>query len=1086
MTNNLVSRFIKNTTELSKHTAIKFVNDSNGKFENISYEELGKSAKSIAIKLKKYAGEEKPVMVMLLPGKDYACAIWGGLISGTVMIPSVPPDPAKIKQTLKHFKNVLKDSGSKVVITNRMIKKRMRAITMMMPRTKFLAIEDLLNENIEHYEVPNTTNNSLALLQYTSGSTSEPKGVMTSINNIIDSANLMEAKLTNKINIKDVTTVSWLPPFHTTGLFVGIILPVFHGIHSIAISPLAFLAKPLIWLEEISNAPGKVIISGGPNFAYDICTKKVIEGLTLPKYDLSRWKVAFLGTEPVKLNTINEFYQTFSKNGFKKEYLHPSYGLTEQVCILSGIEIDKNPLSINLDRKAIEQRSVQITESKNQSESKTIIGCGTPIADHSVKIVDPDTNQECFEDKIGEIWISGPSVTMGYWNKEEVNKETFQAKLEGDEKNYLRTGDLGFFNQGELFIAGRCKDLIILRGKNYYPSDIQQMIEQNCPSVIRGTTVAFSVDVNNTESLCIVCESSDIKKNVQLQIKKIISSNCSVVPHQVLLINEGGLPRSSLKKIQRFIVINKYAKKLACLDELSGEHVSSEEIESINQTNNISNNLEHMTETEKFIVEKIAQTTGVYPNTINLNKSLLESGIDSLQVVELTLKISGWAKVRLPDDFGWRFNTIKEASEFVAKQEKDENVWQGLSEEGDTLANYERWVADQIPQVLNVVSHQEGRELIIEDKRIIDFASCNYLGYDFHPDVINSIPKAIDKWGVHPSWTRIVASPEIYIELEEALKELIGAQHIVAFPTATLTHLGVLPVLTGDGGSIFIDSAAHTSIQEGAHLSRAKGAKVFTFEHRNIDDLKRLLEENPDSRRKIIAIDGVYSMSGWWVDLPAYVELAKKHDAYIYLDDAHGFGIIGENPTPENPFGNRGNGIVKYYGLDYTDDKIIYVSVLSKAYSSIGAFITACDPKMMELIYSAPTIVFTGPIPTASLASALAGVEVNNKEGDKLRQILWDRTQQLVDGAREIGLEVDNTTGFPIVFVVIGGIDNVIKGCQILWKHGILITPGVFPAMPLNRGGIRFSVTNVNTEDHVNKALKGLREVYQVINNQGE
>lgn len=1086
MTNTLINRFIQNTSELGEQTAIKFVNESNGEFDNLSYKELGRASASIAKKLKKYVKKGDPALIMMLPGKEYACAIWGGILSGTPMIPSLPPDPARLKQTLKQFKNVLSDSGARVVITDRMIKKKMRAITMTMPRTKFIAIEDLIDLDIDisQLDLPESSDQSLALLQYTSGSSSEPKGVMTSFQNIVDSAELMLKKLNTDISIKEITMVSWLPPFHTTGLFTGIILPVYHGTQSIAISPLAFLARPLIWLEEISSAPGKIIVSGGPNFAYDICAQKIAMDKSLPDYDLSRWQVAFLGTEPINPNTLQNFHKTFSSCGFKSEYFQPSYGMTEQVCILSGIEMGKEPLTIRLDRKSLEEKQVKIGESDDPIESKTVVGCGRPLDHHTVKIVSPETKQLCQENSIGEIWISGPSITMGYWKKDDLNKELFQAKLAGDDNTYLRTGDLGFFYNEELFITGRCKDLIILRGKNYYPADIEKTVEQICPEVIRGTTVAFSVDVKGTESLCIVAESNEKSKNLQLQIKQTVSGHNAVVPHQVLLVKEGELPRSSLKKIQRFKVIDAYSSKLARLEQLTGE-IDQAEIQRAKETAQQQEQIfKGMSETEKYLVQRVAQTIGTTPEMINLNGSFMETGLDSLQLVELTLKISSWAQVRLPDDFGWKFETIKEAAVFVDQQEKDETVWRDLSEEGDTLANFERWVASQIPQVLNVVTHQEGREVVIDDKHVIDFASCNYLGYDFHPDIIDSIPKAIDKWGVHPSWTRIVASPEIYIELEEALKELMGAEHIVAFPTATLTHLGVLPVLCGDGGTIFIDSAAHTSIQEGAHLARAKGANVHTFQHRNIEDLERLLEENPESRRKVIAIDGVYSMSGWWVDLPAYVELAKKHDAYIYLDDAHGFGIIGENPTPENPFGNKGNGIVRYYDLDYTKDKIIYVSVLSKAYSSIGAFITACDEEMMELIYSAPTIVFTGPMPTASLASALEGIRVNEREGEALRQVLWDRTQQLVQGAKEIGFEVDNTTGFPIVFVVIGGIDNVIKSCQILWEHGILITPGIFPAMPFDRGGIRFSVTNVNTEEHVEKALAGLREVYQMIQNQ--
>ncbi|MBF0299061.1 MAG: aminotransferase class I/II-fold pyridoxal phosphate-dependent enzyme [Oligoflexia bacterium] len=1122
--NIIIHNLIRNAEKLKEKTAIKFVNDSNGNFENLIYSDLAITAKSIAVGLKKIAKtkEGNRILIMLPPGKEYVCSVWGGFLSGVVVIPSLPPDPAKLKQTVKQFKSILADSQTNVVLTNQMIKKKLFLISLTLPWVKFVAIEDLLLKidlNKDPFVFPKITNNSLALLQYTSGSTSNPKGVMTSYKNIIETAELITKKLAsvgNEIHVREMSTVSWLPPFHTTGLFTGAILPIYHGATSTMISPLAFLANPLLWPEEISKSSGKIIIAGGPNFAYDICANKVTDktvsfssssnysnSSSYSKYDLSRWKVAFLGTEPVNPLTIKNFCKVFSSYGFKEEYMQPSYGLTEQVCILSGIEMDKKPLIISLDRSAMEKGKVQLSNlsnlennnlennNKDHSKEKIVVGCGCPLEKHSVKIINPETLVECDDKSIGEIWISGPTVTAGYWRKHELNAKVFGAKIEGDEKTYLRTGDLGFFHKKELFIVGRHKELIILRGKNYYPNDIEKVVEQECSAIVRGTTVAFSAEVTNEEVLCIVAESLDKSEKIVSKIKQLINLNNSILPYHVFLVDEGTLPRSSMKKIQRFQVVELFSPKIVANKNIITEEIS-EQNESIQENSVPATQTTQITQTtqmsniESFIVEKISQATKSEITDINLDGPLTNTGLDSLQLVELTLKISSWRKVKLPDDFAWKFATIREAAKFVSEQEVDENVWTDLSEEGDTLANFERWVASQIPQIVNVVDYQKGRELIIQDKKVIDFASCNYLGFDFHPDIIASIAPAIEKWGVHPSWTRIVASPKIYIELEEHLKELMGAKHIIAFATATLTHVGVLPVLCADGGTIFIDSAAHTSIQEGAHLARAKGATVVTFKHRNLADLERLLEENPKSRRKVIAIDGVYSMSGWWVNLPEYVALAKKHNAYIYLDDAHGFGIIGENPSKENPFGFRGNGIVKHYNLDYSEDRIIYVSVLSKAYSSIGAFITACDEEMMKLIYTAPTIVFTGPIPTASLASAIAGIQVNNREGEKLREVLWERTQQLVQGARKIGFEVDNSTGFPIVFVVIGGIDNVIKGCQILWKHGILITPGIFPAMPLDRGGLRFSVTTVNSKEHVEAALIGLHEVYEAITGKGE
>jgi 7-keto-8-aminopelargonate synthetase-like enzyme len=230
-----------------------------------------------------------------------------------------------------------------------------------------------------------------------------------------------------------------------------------------------------------------------------------------------------------------------------------------------------------------------------------------------------------------------------------------------------------------------------------------------------------------------------------------------------------------------------------------------------------------------------------------------------------------------------------------------------------------------------------------------------------------------------------------------------------------------------------------------------------------------------DRSARVIVVDGVYSMSGNAVDLAPLVELADRYDATVYVDDAHGFGVLGEGPGPAAPYGRRGNGVVKYRGLDY--HRIVYVGGMSKAYSSLAAFVTCAGEQERQQLEAASTMVFSGPIPVASLATALAGLEVNVWEGDELRARLWSLTQRLLDGVRDLGLEVDNGSGFPIVNVVLGPTEVATEACRVLWDHGVLLTPAVFPAAPLDRGGVRLTPTSANTEEQVDRALAGLREV---------
>jgi 7-keto-8-aminopelargonate synthetase-like enzyme len=385
--------------------------------------------------------------------------------------------------------------------------------------------------------------------------------------------------------------------------------------------------------------------------------------------------------------------------------------------------------------------------------------------------------------------------------------------------------------------------------------------------------------------------------------------------------------------------------------------------------------------------------------------------------------------------------------------------------------------ATDIPQIHAVVTAQEGRKVKVDDRWVFDFASCNYLGLDLHPEVMESIMPAIHKWGVHPSWTRAVASPGIYEELEQSLADLMGVYSTLVFPAVTLLHAGVIPILAGSDGVIFKDLSAHRSIDEASRLAQSEGAEVVVFKHNDPLDLEQRLAQYPLERTKLIVIDGVYSMSGVYPPLPEFARLAKQYNATVYMDDAHGMGVIGERPSTTKPYGYKGNGIVNHFGLEYEADRLVYVAGLSKSYSSFGAFITCTDQATKNRFRSASTFIFSGPSPTASLASALAGIHLNQREGETWRDHIYVLTHRLITGAKALGYEVINDNYFPIVCVVIGKTREVIEACQTLWDYGILITPALYPIVPKERGLLRFSITAANTLEEIDCSLAALAAV---------
>jgi len=353
----------------------------------------------------------------------------------------------------------------------------------------------------------------------------------------------------------------------------------------------------------------------------------------------------------------------------------------------------------------------------------------------------------------------------------------------------------------------------------------------------------------------------------------------------------------------------------------------------------------------------------------------------------------------------------------------------------------------------------KGRKIRTSDNHwVVDFASCNYLGLDLDPEMDKLVTTEIDKWGVHPSWCRLVASPEIYSTLEKKISDLIGTEACVIFPTVTLISIGVLPALVGKTGVLILDKSGHETMYEAAKIARDSGAILESFVQDDFEALEILLKKHTDNPRKVIMVDGAYSMTGDYANLPELMKLAKKYDALVYIDDAHGFGVVGENPSDEFPLGHKGNGIVKYFGMDY--ENIIYVGGCSKAYSSLAAFV-GCSKEMKTFIEAFATPYdLSGPCPTASLATLLQGLEINEKRGEEYRKILYELTDKAIKGLRDLGYTVLNKTGFPIVSVQIGDTEKLIETANVLFDEGILVTVCPYPMMKKGEEVHRITMTS--------------------------
>jgi 8-amino-7-oxononanoate synthase len=378
------------------------------------------------------------------------------------------------------------------------------------------------------------------------------------------------------------------------------------------------------------------------------------------------------------------------------------------------------------------------------------------------------------------------------------------------------------------------------------------------------------------------------------------------------------------------------------------------------------------------------------------------------------------------------------------------------------------------PMLDAVIDEVDGRRIRIGNRWLDDFASCNYLGLDLDREVIEGIPAYLDRWGTHPGWSRMLGSPVLYEQIEDQLAELLGVEDTLLLPTLTHIHAAVIPVLAG-GGTVLLDARAHKTVYDGAVVARSHGATMQRFAHDDPEALERLLCQNPSGPR-LICMDGINSMTGNPPRLAEFAALARAYDATLYVDDAHGFGVVGERSLGElSPYGRRGNGVVRHLGEGY--DRVVLTAGFSKAYSSLLAFV-ACPPELKRLLkVTAPPYLYSGPSPVASLASTLLGLQVNASRGEELRAMLYAKTRRVLDHLDKLGAATLNTSSFPIIEVPLAEADDLDSVGALLFERGIYATLAFYPGVPRHEVGFRLQLTAANTGDQVDELLLVLDEL---------
>jgi len=527
-----------------------FIARGNTELAQLTYQQLDRQARAIAANLQALGVAGQTALLVYPPGLDFIAGFFGCLYASVIAVPAYP---LRRNQKSTRLQAIVKDCQATVALTTKTLQDSMAHQIAQAPdlaKMHWLVTDQMDSALASAYQPRPLTPDDLAFLQYTSGSTGTPKGVMVSHGNLLHNLELIYQGFGHTPESRGVI---WLPPYHDMGLIGGILQPLYGGFPVFLMSPMDFLQQPWRWLQAISHYRGTT--SGAPNFAYDLlCRKATPEKLA--NLDLSCWQVAFTGAEPVRAATLEKMAATFAGCGLRPEAFYPCYGMAETTLMVSGGAVTSTPVVQSV--KASSLQNHQVVMGKDDQDSYQLVSCGQSLGDQQVKIVDPQTLNPLSDNQVGEIWIKGASVAQGYWNQPEQTQKTFQAYLsESGEGPFLRTGDLGFLQSGELFITGRLKDVIIIGGQNYYPQDIEFTVQTSHPALRPNASAAFSIEVRNSERLVVVQEVQrsylrqlDVAEVIG-NIRQVVSAEYNLPFYAIVLVKPYSIPTTSSGKIQR-------------------------------------------------------------------------------------------------------------------------------------------------------------------------------------------------------------------------------------------------------------------------------------------------------------------------------------------------------------------------------------------------------------------------------------------------------------------------------------------------------------------------------------------------------
>ena len=1136
----LVELLQRRARQQGGRTAFLFLVDGETEEAGITYGELDRQARAIASSLQALDLEGARALLLFPAGLEFIAAFFGCLYAGVVAVPAYPP---RMNRKLDRIQAIAHDSQARVALTTQSVAERINPILEQTPdleRLTWLATDSVEPGTENSWRHPGCTSTTLAFLQYTSGSTGTPKGVVLTHANLLHNCALIGHAFEMT---RSVSGVFWLPSYHDMGLVGGVLCPIFQGAPNVIMSPMSFLQRPFRWLQAISRY--RAVVSGGPNFAFDLCVRKVTPEQRA-KLDLSTWAVAFNGAEPVRSETLDRFAEMFEPCGFRREAFYPCYGLAEATLIVSGGFKSEPPVVRTFDAKALENRLVIEVPAMDES-ARPLVGSGQVLADEEqIVIADPEAMTCCGPGQVGEIWVKSPSVAQGYWGRREETEHTFNARLrDRDDGVYLRTGDLGFFQDGELFVASRLKDLIIIRGLNHYPHDIELTAEKSHPAIRPGCGAAFTVDVNDEPRLVIVYEverrqQSDLDE-VFDAIRRDVGSEHELQLDAIVLIKPGSIPKTSSGKIQRHACRNAFLQ--GTLEEIGRTGGDSTEwatasvpakrdldsapvlpavkaegrragpvsqpeksepapssaedsVEPVSARGRVDDKKAQrlpatktkaavsMTVAEQVLaeVQRIAKERS---RGLSLDSSIVELGLDSLERMEILASLEERFGGRFPEEVLPQLETCREVVEAV---EKYLGGGEGTSESvaGVIPSGYYRF--DRYPEYLRLKQNLE----------MLEHSGVGNPYFNVHERVTND--------------TTVIGGRELINFSSYNYVGMSGDPLVAQAAKAAIDRFG-----TSVSASRVVsgEKTIHRDLEQAiAGLIGAEDAIVYVGGHStNETTIGHLFHAGDLILHDALAHNSIIQgciLSGArrrpfahndWREVDRVLEGLRGEYRRVLIAIEGTYSMDGDIPDLPRFIEVKQRhkaflmvdeahsaGVLGAHGRgigEYWDvnppDVDLWMGTLSKSFGSCGGYIAGCKAVVEYLKYTAPGFVYSVGISPSNAAAALASIELLQKQPERVAR-LHERARLFLTLAKKQRLNTGLSKDTPIVPIILGDSIRCLQLSQALARRGINVQPIVHPAVEERAARLRFFITSKHTEEQIRFTVATLAEELAKLN----